>query len=97
MGSLSLDDSVMINPNVLFREVDGEGVLYSLDAGIYHALDEVGTKIWQMIAANGSLRHAYESLLRQYDVDALTLERDLLGLVDRLCAGGLVVQERHSG
>ncbi len=96
MRELSLADSVAINPNVLFRELDGEAVLLSLDAGIYYGLDPEGTKIWELIAELGSLRLVFDAMLREYDVDTATLERDLLRLVNDLCANGLSVASEPS-
>ena len=89
MRELSLADSVAINPDVVFRALDGEAVLLSLDAGIYYGLDPVGTKIWELMVELGSLRLVFEAMLREYDVEAATLERDLLRLVNDLCANGL--------
>ena len=96
MRELSLADSVAINPNVLFRELDGEAVLLSLDAGIYYGLDPEGTKIWELIAELGSLRLVFDAMLREYDVDTATLERDLLRLVNDLCANGLSMASESS-
>ena len=96
MRELSLADSVAIKPNVLFRELDGEAVLLSLDAGIYYGLDPEGTKIWELIAELGSLRLVFDAMLREYDVDTATLERDLLRLVNDLCANGLSVASEPS-
>jgi hypothetical protein len=89
MRALSLADSVTINPDVLFRELDGEAVLLNLDAGMYYGLDPVGTKIWELIGEYGSLQLVFDAMLREYDVDATILENDLLRLVSELCDNGL--------
>jgi hypothetical protein len=91
MRTLSLADAVAISPDVVFRELDGEAVLLRLDAGIYYGLDPVGTKIWELIAELRSLRLVFEAMQRDYDVEAATLETDLLRLVTELCANGLSV------
>jgi hypothetical protein len=91
MKELSLDDSVTIGPNVVFRELDGEAVLLNLDAGVYYGLDAVGTTMWHRLAQDGSLRRAAEAMLREFDVDRATVERDLLRLVNELCDQGLTV------
>ena len=51
----------------------------------------MGTKIWELIAELGSLRLVFEAMQRDYDVDAATLEADLLRLATELCANGLSV------
>jgi hypothetical protein len=87
---LSLRHSITIAPDIVFREVDGEAVILNLDSGLYFGLDQVGTRIWQLIQQHGSLQKVFETMCEEFDVGSDTLERDLLGLMDELCAKGLV-------
>jgi len=87
---LSLRDSLAVAPDVVFRELDGEAVILNLESGIYFGLDQVGTRIWQLIQEHGSLQKVFETMCDEYDVGSDTLERDLLQLVDELYAKGLV-------
>jgi len=87
---LSLRHSITIAPDIVFREVDGEAVILNLDSGLYFGLDQVGTRIWQLIQQHGSLQNVFETMCEEFDVGSDTLERDLLGLMDELCAKGLV-------
>jgi hypothetical protein len=87
---LSLRHSITVAPDIVFREVDGEAVILNLDSGLYFGLDQVGTRIWQLIQEHGSLQKVFETMCHEFDVGSDTLERDLLGLMDELCAKGLV-------
>jgi hypothetical protein len=87
---LSLRHSITVAPDIVFREVDGEAVILNLDSGLYFGLDQVGTRIWQLIQEHGSLQKVFETMCEEFDVGSDTLERDLLGLMDELCAKGLV-------
>jgi hypothetical protein len=87
---LSLRHSITVPPDIVFREVDGEAVILNLDSGLYFGLDQVGTRIWQLIQEHGSLQKVFETMCEEFDVGSDTLERDLLGLMDELCAKGLV-------
>lgn len=89
MPALSIDDTLSIDPDVVFRELDGEAVILNLETGIYFGLDDVGTRMWQLIAEHGSLRHVVEVLREEYEADDAALERDLLALATDLCAKGL--------
>jgi hypothetical protein len=82
----SLRDSITVAPDVVFRELDGEAVILNLESGIYFGLDHVGTRIWQLIREHGALQKVFETMCDEYDVGSDTLERDLLQLVDELCA-----------
>ncbi len=89
MGSLTLAAVVTINPDVAFRELDGELVILNLETGTYFGLDEVGARAWRLIGDHGSLGDVFEALRSEYQVAPPVLEHDLLELVDQLCAKGL--------
>jgi hypothetical protein len=88
---LSLDTTVAISEDSVFRDLDGEAVLLNLESGMYFGLDAVGTRIWQLAAEAGSLRTVRERLLGEFDTDAGTVERDLLALAAALLDKGLWV------
>jgi hypothetical protein len=82
--------TIRIAPGTLHRELQGEGVLLQLDTGEYFGLDEIGERIWTLIAAHGNLAEVQARMLDEYDVDSETLSRDLHGLVDALVSHRLV-------
>ncbi len=88
--STSLDTDVRIPPEVLFRDLGGEGVLLHLATGRYYGLDEVGTRTWDLLMATGRLAEVFRTLAAEYDVSADRLRQDLLAFVDQLCDRGLV-------
>jgi hypothetical protein len=89
--TLSLDATVQVPEDVVFRELDGQAVVLNLDSGIYFGLDEVGTRIWQLIDEHRSLRRAWEALQTEFDAPSAQLEADLIAFVDHLRAKGLVI------
>ena len=90
MQEVSLEDTVTIGQDVVFRELAGEAVILNLETSIYFGLDEVGTRIWNLIKQHGSLQKVFQIMQEEYDVAPEVLERDLLHLVGQLCAKGLV-------
>jgi hypothetical protein len=86
---LSLNNSIMIPDDVLFRELDGEAVLLNLKTGTYFGLNPVATRMWQLIAEQHSLARVLETLTGEYEADRAVLENDLLELGRQLCASGL--------
>ena len=89
VGQVSLDGSVEISDDAIFRELDGEAVILNLASGTYFGLDAVGTRIWQLVEAHGSLRVVFERMRQEFDVEPDVLERDLLRLVGQLVEKGL--------
>ena len=75
---------------VLLREIEGESVLVNLDKGQYFGLDDVGTRLYQLLIDSPHVGAAFEAALAEYDTDAGTLEQDLAELLERLTAEGLV-------
>lgn len=84
MPRISLGDTFVISQDAVFRDLDGEAVILDLNAGTYFGLNEVGTRIWRLLAENGNLRAVFDALRAEYDATPDTLERDLLALVSRL-------------
>jgi len=84
MSAISLDRTVRIGEDTVFRELAGEAVLLQLQAGMYFGLDPVGTRLWELMAERGHLRAVLDCAQQEFDVDPVTLERDLLALVTQL-------------
>lgn len=67
-----------------------ESVLLDLRSERYFGLNAVGTRVWQLLAADPSLELAYQTLLKEYDVGDEQLAQDVLTLVAQLAAAGLL-------
>jgi hypothetical protein len=88
-----LASNVTISPEVLFQEVGGEAVLLDLASETYFGLDDVGTRIWQLLQEHGELMAIRDRMLEEYDVEAARLEEDLLNHIEQLAEAGLVIIE----
>ena len=87
----SLESRISVPSDVLFREVAGEAVILNLETGKYYGLDEIGTRMWTLLAEHGCLEPVYSALLEEYNVREERLQSDLLKLVDDLVAHGLLM------
>lgn len=92
MAKVSLDQRVRISEDVVFRELEGETVLLNLASGTYFGLDAVGTRLWQLLGEHQTLQPVFDHMLEEFDVDADTLRADIVALVERLSANGLLQQ-----
>jgi hypothetical protein len=93
----SLSDSVKIDDQVVFRELEGEMVLLNLETGIYFGLDPIGTRIWTLLREHESLQQVFEVLLQEYDVPEAVLKADLLRLAREFSSHGLARVRREGG
>ena len=86
----SLDRKVILLPDVLFQETNGEAVLLNIQSGQYFGLDSVGARMWEVFTSATSLRVARDILAAEYEVEPARLEEDLSQLIDKLAALGLL-------
>jgi len=86
----SFSDRVEVPSHVLVRFLGKEIVLLNLEAECYYGLDEIGTRMWQLVIAAPSIENAYEELLSEFDVEEELLRQNLSELLERLIDLGLL-------
>lgn len=87
---IDFNSRVVQSPDTLINIIEGESVLLNLDNESYYGLDEVGTRMWELLTTSDSIQAAYEKLLDEYDVDAGTLRADLAEMITGLVEQGLM-------
>ena len=91
MEAITPDSRVQIREgDVLFQELQGETVLLNLTTGVYLGLNPIGTRIWRLMESKQSLREVLDAMLQEYDVPEEQLTGDVVSLVDKMRANGLV-------
>jgi len=93
---MDLKQTITLSPDVISQEVSGETVLLDLESENYFGLDEVGTRIWQLIESAGDLEAIFNTLLEEYDVEEEELLGDLSNLVGEIEKLGLVKLETRA-
>jgi hypothetical protein len=88
--SAILPSHVQIPSDVLFQELEGESVLLNLQSERYYGLDDIGTRLWQLLAENGDVAAACEQLVKEYDVEEDILRQDVAQLITKMADAGLV-------
>ena len=91
--TLNLHQTIALSPDVISQEVSGETVLLDLDSENYFGLDEVGTRVWQLIKETNDLNTIYNTLLGEYEVSGERLQQDLTTLLTEIEGLGLIVLE----
>ena len=71
-------------------------MLLDLESENYFGLDEVGTRIWQLIKQTSDLQAIYNTLLEEYEVDEQRLQSDLDVLLGEIAGLGLVTVQAQA-
>ena len=82
--------TIKISSEVLTQEVGGETVILDLKSEGYFGLDEIGTRIWQLLQEQKNLQSVTETMLNEYDVEPDQLKTDIKDLLNELVKSGLV-------
>ncbi len=89
--AIDFNQQVHIPAHVIFRELQGEAVVLNLENERYYGLDDIGTRIWSLLAQSTTLNDVYQTLLGEYDVDPDSLRRDITALIEQLQEQDLVI------
>jgi hypothetical protein len=87
---LTLDSKLLIPSYVAFTIVGEDAFLLNTRTNKYFGLQDVGMRLWELLKEGNGLRQACQSLLKEYEVEPVQLERDILELVERLLENKLV-------
>lgn len=83
------------NPRTAFRRMDGKGVLIVIDRQELHALNPVGTRVWEL-AKDRSLRAIADQIGHEFEVTPEQALADVTQFIEHLQALG-AVQPRPAG
>ena len=81
---VNLDSVVSKNEEIDDTDLDGEKVMMNLDKGQYFMMNEVGSRIWELIEGNTSIVNIIETLTNEYQVDEETCENTVMEFLGRL-------------
>lgn len=85
----ALRQRLTANETVVGAELDGEMVLLDTESGVYFGLDELGARIWRLLADGADTETIATALLADYDVEPARLRGDLADFCELLLAKGL--------
>ena len=88
---ITLEHRVRPHPEVVDTELEGqETVLLHLQSKLYYSLNPTGTRIWQALKQDLTLRQISQLLQDEFEVEAEQSERSVLTLVEDLSQNDLV-------
>lgn len=91
---MSPTEQIRVPSDVLHQQLGEETVLLHLGTENYYGLDEVGSRVWQLLREHRTVDPIVAALLVEYEVDETTLRNDLDRLLAELADLGLIHVER---
>jgi hypothetical protein len=79
-------------------ELAGEAAILNVKSGVYYGLDPIGARIWSLMQEPRAVADIQSAILSEYEVEPERCARDLVGLLEKLLAEGLIeVKENSAG
>jgi hypothetical protein len=93
-STVSGHSTVVAARDQVSSDLGKEVAILDLKAGVYYGLDAVAARIWNLIQEPRTVNEIRDILLEEYEVEPERCERDLLALLERLAAEGLIEAKR---
>ena len=87
---MTLQTVVRASQDQVSCDLDGEAAILNLKTGVYYGLDPVGAAIWKLMEQPCTVESIRDAVLQKYEVDEERCQRDLVELLDKLSAEGLI-------
>lgn len=87
---LSPESIICRNPQAIFSQIDSQFVLMNLDIGNYYTLDDIGSRIWELLEAPTTLSELCRLLVNEYQIDEPTCNVDISIFIKELINNHLV-------
>jgi hypothetical protein len=81
---ISLLTKVQRNPKMVASKIDNELVMMSIDNGEYYGLDEVGSRIWELIETPIVVEELIINLLDEFEVERQDCENETFEFLEDL-------------
>lgn len=90
---MELNNTVCINDEIDATDLNGERVMMNLEKGKYFALNDVGSRIWNIIEEEKevAVQKIIDKLLDEYDVQNDTCKNAVVNFINKLRDEELVV------
>src|ERR1700722_3182924 len=71
-------------------DLAGEAAILNIKSGVYYGLDPVGARIWNLMQEPRAVIEIQNTITGEYDVEQEQCARDLISLLEKLLAEGLI-------
>lgn len=87
---INLETVINKNLEIDDTDLDGEKVMMNLDKGEYFMMNEVGSRIWEIISGPINVKEIISTLRNEYEVDEETCKDTVIEFLGRLDNADLI-------
>lgn len=87
---INLETVINKNLEIDDTDLDGEKVMMNLDKGEYFMMNEVGSRIWEIISEPINVKEIISTLRNEYEVDEETCKDTIIEFLGRLDNADLI-------
>jgi hypothetical protein len=80
--SINNDTIIVQAEGIDATDLNGEKVMMNLDKGQYFALNQVGSRIWDIIDKPASVKEITDTLIKEYDIDEETCKSSVITFLE---------------
>src|SRR5262245_58236805 len=84
VSTLSLRQSLKVNPDVLFQRLENDAVLLHMKTDRFFNLNRTGARFWELLNEGHDLVSIQERMLREFDVEPPILEKEINDMIASL-------------
>jgi len=88
--TIAPDSVVAQSPQPMAASVDNEVVLLNQAVGTYYGFSELGSEVWNRIAAPTNVGSLCSELAAEFDADIETITRDVVAFLSQLAEYQLI-------
>ena len=88
--NITMDSVILKNKEIDDTDLDGEKVMMDLDKGKYYLMNEVGSRIWELVDEEITVGELIKVILNEYEVEQNQCEAAVINFIRSLSNSDLV-------
>ena len=81
---------VILPEHVVLYIIEGEAVILNIESERHFGLEEVGTRMWEVLSTSETIEKGFAQLRDEYNVEPEVLRADLQELLERMMEYNLI-------
>ena len=90
---ISIHSVIHRDPDQEFSKIDEEIIMLNVNKGEYYALNDVASRIWEMIDAPVQVNELLNKLIQEFEVDTETCKKDTLKCLEDFRSKSIIIIE----